>query len=326
VHDGVRTDPDETGRTTGGRMPASANERLVAELKLDASAKDLFIAELNLLRQTAGKPSLNELVRLSQEKYTRSTIDDHLSGRRVMLPNWRLTSAYVSACHAAAKDTGLNVARLGTIEDWRSRWEAAQDGERSALSPIHESSSFLTHVMDDDDPAPSAAEEMSLKASTLTKLESKLHWPPRTSGSDDDSEVSPSVSKPSSGPATTESFMAIERDLEDRLSELTDSLPVNTGGLVVTRGPSEGEFFTITHKITTIGRDEDSDILLDDPTISRRHAVIHRRGSEFSVRDIGSRNGTFVHQRRIRRETAIGLREELQFGVYRMLFLQNRSS
>ena len=78
-----------------------------------------------------------------------------------------------------------------------------------------------------------------------------------------------------------------------------DSLPGGTALLVVRRGPNAGSRFLLDSDITTAGRHRDSDIFLDDVTVSRRHAEFYRHGDRFTVRDVGSLNGTYVSNRRI---------------------------
>ncbi len=125
--------------------------------------------------------------------------------------------------------------------------------------------------------------------------------------------------------ATTAGITSVLRWLEEDLSELNDSLSADTGLLVVIGGPEIGARFSVDRDLTTIGRDPESDILLDEITISRRHAVIHRYGNQFTLRDLGSRNSTLVHQKIITTETPIHSKDEIQFGVFRMLFMQGSS-
>ena len=297
---------DEDYESGSGR--SAGKKDLATDPALIASAKTLLIAELNRLREKAGMPSLGELVRLSKGKFSKSTLDDHLAGRRVAIPNWRLTSAYVSACHEAARDTGINVVQLGTLEEWRTRWTAARNGDRAAVTPLKESESAVTHKIEPKEMQASVEDE-SIRLEQLKELGSKLSG--RTSGG---------------AQTTTAGINAITRDIEEALSRLRDSLPDNAGLLVVTSGPELGARFAVDRDLTIIGRDSDSDVFLDDSTVSRRHAVIHRHDNRFTARDVGSRNGTFVHQMRISRETALASYDELQCGAFRMLFIQGRAS
>jgi pSer/pThr/pTyr-binding forkhead associated (FHA) protein len=102
-----------------------------------------------------------------------------------------------------------------------------------------------------------------------------------------------------------------------------DSLPPGTALLVVRRGPNAGSRFLLDHDITTAGRHRDSDIFLDDVTVSRRHAEFYRRGDRFTVRDVGSLNGTYVNQERIEEAPLTG-GDEVQIGKFRLVFLTGR--
>ncbi len=104
-----------------------------------------------------------------------------------------------------------------------------------------------------------------------------------------------------------------------------DTLPPNTALLVVRRGPNVGSRFLLDSEITEVGRRPDSDIFLDDVTVSRRHAEFYRQGSRFAVRDVGSLNGTYVNRERIE-EVTLNAGDEVQIGKFRMVFLQGRLS
>lgn len=88
--------------------------------------------------------------------------------------------------------------------------------------------------------------------------------------------------------------------------------------LVIRSGDLIGNRFTLSKDITQIGRHQDSDILLDDITVSRRHAEIVRTSKSLIVRDLGSLNGTYVNQSRVD-EFALQHGDELQVGKYRMV-------
>ncbi|HWG00512.1 MAG TPA: FHA domain-containing protein [Trebonia sp.] len=99
-----------------------------------------------------------------------------------------------------------------------------------------------------------------------------------------------------------------------------DSLPPGTGLLVVLRGPNAGSRFLLDDDFTSTGRHPDSDIFLDDVTVSRRHAEFYRQGDRFTVRDVGSLNGTYVNRERIE-ETELFGGDEVQIGKFRLLFM-----
>ena len=99
-----------------------------------------------------------------------------------------------------------------------------------------------------------------------------------------------------------------------------EALPPGTALLVVKRGPNAGSRFLLDAEVTTAGRHPESDIFLDDVTVSRRHAEFAREGGGFVVRDVGSLNGTYLNRERI---DAAGLAggDEVQIGKYRLVFL-----
>jgi len=99
-----------------------------------------------------------------------------------------------------------------------------------------------------------------------------------------------------------------------------DSLPPGTALLVVLRGPNAGSRFLLDSDFTSAGRHPDSDIFLDDVTVSRRHAEFYRHADHFTVRDVGSLNGTYVNRERIE-ESALSTGDEVQVGKFRLVFL-----
>ena len=145
------------------------------------------------------------------------------------------------------------------------------------------------------------------------------------------------VGRPSGGEGTVEttstiSLTALEGALEgephshsDSVPNAADSgaleaLPAGSALLVVKRGPNAGSRFLLDADVTTAGRHPESDIFLDDVTVSRRHAEFAREGGSFLVRDVGSLNGTYLNRERI---DAAGLAggDEVQIGKYRLVFL-----
>jgi hypothetical protein len=99
-----------------------------------------------------------------------------------------------------------------------------------------------------------------------------------------------------------------------------DTLPPGTALLIVLRGPNAGSRFLLDDDFTSAGRHPDSDIFLDDVTVSRRHAEFYRQDERFSVRDVGSLNGTYVNRERIEEAELFG-GDEVQIGKFRVLFL-----
>jgi pSer/pThr/pTyr-binding forkhead associated (FHA) protein len=111
---------------------------------------------------------------------------------------------------------------------------------------------------------------------------------------------------------------------EEEVTVSVDDYPAGVGLLVVKRGPNAGSRFALSDGTTTIGRHPDSDIFLDDVTVSRRHAEVAHIGGSFTVKDVGSLNGTYLDRERI--ESAdLHSGDELQIGKFRLVFLHEHS-
>ncbi|GGJ56692.1 hypothetical protein GCM10010121_079210 [Streptomyces brasiliensis] len=103
-----------------------------------------------------------------------------------------------------------------------------------------------------------------------------------------------------------------------------DALPVGSALLVVRRGPNSGSRFLLDGELTTAGRHPQSDIFLDDVTVSRRHVEFRRSpDGSFTVADVGSLNGTYVNRERID-QVALSNGDEVQIGKYRLVFYASR--
>lgn len=89
--------------------------------------------------------------------------------------------------------------------------------------------------------------------------------------------------------------------------------------LVVTQGPAAGSRFELSETRVTLGRHPDSDIFLDDITVSRNHAEIYREGLVPRVKDMGSLNGTYLNGRRVE-EAGLKGGDELQIGRFKLVF------
>jgi len=98
-----------------------------------------------------------------------------------------------------------------------------------------------------------------------------------------------------------------------------DALRHGTALLVVLRGPNAGARFLLDADEVSSGRHPNSDIFLDDVTVSRKHATFRREGDVFLVRDVGSLNGTYVNRERID-QAALKTRDEVQIGKFRLVF------
>ena len=98
-------------------------------------------------------------------------------------------------------------------------------------------------------------------------------------------------------------------------------LPLGTGVLLVKRGPNVGARYVLDGDVTQAGRHPESDIFLDDVTVSRRHAELRRRADgKVEIRDVGSLNGTYVNRERTE-VTVLAAGDEVQIGKFKLVFL-----
>jgi pSer/pThr/pTyr-binding forkhead associated (FHA) protein len=91
----------------------------------------------------------------------------------------------------------------------------------------------------------------------------------------------------------------------------------------VTRGPNSGSRFVLSPEgraAVTIGRHPESDVFLDDITVSRRHAEVRYQEGGFWAHDVGSLNGTYLNRQRID-NASLSSGDEVQVGKFRLLFL-----
>ncbi|MFP5021803.1 glycogen accumulation regulator GarA [Pseudonocardia phyllosphaerae] len=130
---------------------------------------------------------------------------------------------------------------------------------------------------------------------------------------------------PERAPETTSVFRAdfladAEQPAQEQPVSGVDGLPAGSALLVVRRGPNAGSRFLLDVPTTSAGRHPDSDIFLDDVTVSRRHAEFRRDAGEFVVVDVGSLNGTYVNREPV--DTAVLANgDEVQIGKFRLVFL-----
>ena len=115
-----------------------------------------------------------------------------------------------------------------------------------------------------------------------------------------------------------------DRQLKPADAQAVASLARGNALLLVLRGPDAGARFLLDTDIVTAGRHAGSDIFLDDVTVSRRHAEFRREAASFTVRDVGSLNGTYVNHDRVdARQLADG--DEVQIGKYRLVYFHGRA-
>jgi pSer/pThr/pTyr-binding forkhead associated (FHA) protein len=117
---------------------------------------------------------------------------------------------------------------------------------------------------------------------------------------------------------------------EDLLKSLTleqknvvSNLPKGEGILLVLKGAGAGARFLLDAVETKIGRDTSNEIQLDDITVSRSHAMITKKDG-YSIKDLGSLNGTYLNAIAVR-ETTVDAGDEIQIGKYHLtLFIGDK--
>lgn len=110
----------------------------------------------------------------------------------------------------------------------------------------------------------------------------------------------------------------VEGEVTDEFPFPHDELQPGQGLLLVKHGPNAGSTFLI-EDVTTAGRNPQSDVFLDDITVSRKHAEIRRQSDGWYIHDLGSLNGTYVNRERVE-STKLATRDEVQIGKFRLVF------
>ena len=90
--------------------------------------------------------------------------------------------------------------------------------------------------------------------------------------------------------------------------------------VVVHRGASKGARFLIAQDRTSIGRSPESEIFLDDVTVSRSHAIIDRTATGFTFTDLGSLNGSYINNQSMK-SAALVCGDEIQIGKFHLIFI-----
>lgn len=115
-----------------------------------------------------------------------------------------------------------------------------------------------------------------------------------------------------------------QADLSSADLAAIEALPPGSALLLVRKGPNQGSRFLLDSELTTAGRHPESDIFLDDVTVSRRHAEFLRGEDGFRVRDVGSLNGTYVNRERTE-DALLADGSEVQIGKYRLVYRTGRT-
>lgn len=97
----------------------------------------------------------------------------------------------------------------------------------------------------------------------------------------------------------------------------------NSAMVFIHRGAQKGARFLVTVDGVTIGRSAESSIFLDDVTVSRKHASIEKNGTNFTFKDFGSLNGSYVNNVSVT-EKVLTSGDEIQIGKFHLLFIGSR--
>jgi pSer/pThr/pTyr-binding forkhead associated (FHA) protein len=127
---------------------------------------------------------------------------------------------------------------------------------------------------------------------------------------------STSISLPVTGPGTGSGSIASVG------SGRQLGLPGGQALLVVHRGPGEGAEYPLDARagVVRVGRSSEAEVFLDDVTVSRHHAELRHGAEGWSIRDVGSLNGTYVNRVRVEDQRLSG-GDEVQIGKFRFVFL-----
>ena len=119
-------------------------------------------------------------------------------------------------------------------------------------------------------------------------------------------------------PVTSTGDRPLTKEDLDTIMRLSDG----TALLISTRGAVSGSRYLLDEYEITVGRDPRADILLDDSTVSRSHAVFRRVNGAYSVIDAGSLNGTYVNRQRVDQKQ-LNNGDEIMIGKFRLVYFTN---
>ncbi|GAB3749586.1 FHA domain-containing protein [Microlunatus parietis] len=143
------------------------------------------------------------------------------------------------------------------------------------------------------------------------------------------SVTAPVVDRTSASDTTKTMPAAIDdRDGESLTAEdeaAVKALPRGSALLVVRRGSNAGSRYLLNTDVVTAGRHQDSDIFLDDISVSRRHAEFTRSAEGITIKDLGSLNGTYVN-RELVEQRLLAQGDEVQIGKFRLVFFTGQDT
>lgn len=120
-------------------------------------------------------------------------------------------------------------------------------------------------------------------------------------------------------PTCGHELSAVAGDRTERHAAVVADVGDDVVVLVVTRGASAGSRYALTGEVVSVGRHPQSEVFLDDVSVSRHHAEIRRVGADHAIRDVGSLNGTYVNGHRIEAEVSLVEGDQLQIGKFKLV-------
>jgi pSer/pThr/pTyr-binding forkhead associated (FHA) protein len=113
--------------------------------------------------------------------------------------------------------------------------------------------------------------------------------------------------------------ISITSELPENIISYIKKIPRGKVGLIVIKGPGLGDKFFINKEELLIGRSPESDIFLDDITVSRKHAVLKKEENDYRIIDSGSLNGSYINNN-IVDEALLKNGDRIQIGKYIFIY------
>ncbi len=118
-------------------------------------------------------------------------------------------------------------------------------------------------------------------------------------------------------------FQSLDADNQNVVAQVLAATEP-TALLLVLKGAGRGNRFMINNSVATIGRAVDSEIFLDDVTVSRKHATISC-AQDFTFTDLGSLNGSYLNNERAT-TAVLKSGDEIQIGKFHLVFISNKNN
>jgi hypothetical protein len=127
--------------------------------------------------------------------------------------------------------------------------------------------------------------------------------------------------KDSASALLSELLASISKSEKETVDQILNG-PADKAMLLIHKGPAKGSRYLITKQGSTIGRSHESEIFLDDVTVSRKHAAISFLSGEsvFEIVDSSSLNGTYINSQNIEKQK-LQNGDQVQVGKFHLVFI-----